>query len=120
MGTTPCPLDRFGRKRPDFAKVALGSEEMMDWEYRKDIKGILEELKDDKFQIISLELTHESKNLKDVRTKNRFALIVGNEVDGVSKPALDASDEMVEIPMQGQKESLNVSVSTGIALFVLI
>src|SRR3989344_5984862 len=89
VGTTPTPVDRFGRKRVDFAKVSLGSEEMVPWEYRKDIRGAIEELKEQKFQILSLELTHESKNLKDARAKDRFALIVGNEVDGVSQGALE-------------------------------
>lgn len=120
IGTTPAPLDRFGRKRTDFAKVSLGSEDMVPWEYKKDIEEVLEELKEQDFQIVSLELTHESKDLRDFEAKSPFALIVGNEVDGVSKEALKNSDAMVEIPMRGKKESLNVSVSTGIALFVLI
>ena len=120
IGTTPAPLDRFGRIRSDFAKISLGSEDMVPWEYKKDIYETLEELKDQDFQIISLELTHESKDLRDFKSKDKFALVVGNEVDGVSKEALKASDAMVEIPMQGKKESLNVSVSTGIALFMLI
>lgn len=120
VGTTPTPLDRFGRKRADFAKVSLGAEETMEWEYRKEIKEAIKELKEQDFQIIALELTHESKNLKEAKAKSKFVLIVGNEVDGVSKEALRASDEMVEIPMRGKKESLNVSVSTGIALFMLI
>ncbi len=120
VGTTPAPLDRFGRQRADFAKVSLGAEELMNWEYHKNIEPVLEDLEEQDFQIIALELTHESKSLKKFKTKESFALIVGNEVDGVSNKALEASDEMVEIPMQGKKESLNVSVSTGIALFMLI
>ncbi len=121
VGTTPTPLDRFGRKRADFAKVSLGAEEMP-WEYVKqeNLQETILNLQKEKFQIISLELTHESKDLKDAKSKNKFALIVGNEVDGVSKVALRESDEVVEIPMRGKKESLNVSVATGITLFVLI
>lgn len=119
VGTTPSPLDRFGRKRADFAKVSLGAEELS-WEYQKDIDPVLKDLKDQNFQIISLELTHESTNLKEAVARDKFVLIVGNEVDGVSRKALEQSDEMVEIPMQGKKESLNVSVSTGIALYMLI
>lgn len=119
VGTTPAPLDRFGRKRQDFAKVSLGAEEMIPWEYRKESPEALKELKDQEFQIISLELTHESTPLKKAAAKNKFALIVGNEVEGVSPDSLKMSDLVVEIPMRGKKESLNVSVSTGIALFVL-
>lgn len=122
VGTTPTPLDRFGRKRTDFSKVSLGAEESMPWEYVKQdkLQETILNLQKEKYQIISLELTHESKDLKDAKSKSKFALIVGNEVDGVSKVALKASDEVVEIPMRGKKESLNVSVSTGIALYELL
>lgn len=122
VGTTPAPLDRFSRKRADFAKVSLGSEEFVSWEIGKSISSIIEELKEQNFKIIALEQTSNSTNLKNFRTSElqNFAMVVGNEVDGVSKESLDASDEMVEIPMRGKKESLNVAVATGIALFVLI
>ncbi len=93
---------------------------MLTWECRKDTVGVIEELKEQGFKIISLELTHESTNLKDAVSGEKFALIVGNEVDGVSPELLAVSDDIVEIPMQGKKESLNVSVATGVALFVLI
>lgn len=118
IGTTPAPIDRFGRKRKDFAKVSLGAENI-EWEYSKDIKPVLEELKGQGFQIIALEQSEKSEDLKSFETEEKFALIVGNEIDGVSQEALKLSDAIVEIPMQGKKESLNVSVATGIALFVL-
>jgi tRNA G18 (ribose-2'-O)-methylase SpoU len=120
IGTTPAPLDRFGRKRNDFAKVALGAEEMVEWQYSKEISLVIEELKDQNFRIISLEQKSDSKNLKDYKSPGQFALIVGNEVDGVSKEAIEESDEILEIRMKGQKESLNVSVATGIALHELL
>ena len=122
VGTTPTPLDRFGRKRQDFAKVSLGAEDLIEWEYvaTENLEFTISNLQNQSFQIIALELTHESNSLKDAVAKNKFALVVGNEVDGVSKEVLEISDDIVEIPMYGQKESLNVSVSTGIALFMLI
>ena len=120
VGTTPAPVDRFARKRADFAKISLGSEDMIDWEYSKEIKAILKDLKAQNFQIIALEQSEKSQNLKDFQPKHQFALVVGNEVDGVSKEALEIVDAVVEIPMQGKKESLNVSVSTGIALYELL
>lgn len=122
IGTTPAPVDRFGRKRSDFAKVALGAEEMIEWEYSKDIEVVIKELKSQNFKIISLEQSPKSKSLKDynLRESDMFALIVGNEVEGVSREALEKSDDIVEIQMKGQKESLNVSVSTGIALYHLL
>ncbi|MBX4198812.1 TrmH family RNA methyltransferase [Candidatus Parcubacteria bacterium] len=121
IGTTPAPLDRFGRKRADFAKVSLGSEDMLEWEYVKDIGPVIEELKSQNFRIIALEQDSRAQKLEP-RTKHLepFALIIGNEVDGVSKEALDMSDEIVEIEMKGEKESLNVSVATGIALYQLL
>lgn len=120
VGTTPPPIDRFGRKRTDFAKVSLGSEEMMEWEYVKEIKPALKELREQNFEIIALEQTGASQNIKEFKAKELFALIVGNEVEGVSKEALEMAHKVLEIEMQGEKESLNVSVSTGIALFMLI
>ncbi len=119
IGTTPTPLDRFGRKRSDMAKVALGAEEMLDWEYSTDIVGVLEELKSQDFKIISLEQDPKAKKLIS-EVVDKLCLVVGNEVDGVSKEALNLSDEIVEIEMRGEKESLNVSVSTGIALYQLL
>ena len=119
VGTTPAPLDRFGRKRQDFAKVSLGAEESVDWEYKKEILPVIKDLRDQGFQIIALEQDHRSHRLRDFKAEDQFALIVGSEVDGVSRGALDNSDAIVEIPMQGMKESLNVSVAAGVALFVL-
>ena len=119
VGSTPAPIDRFGRKRKDFSKVSLGTENI-DWEYDKEILPVIKELKDQEFQIISLEQDPRSKRLKDFKAKEKFALIVGSEVDGISKKALDTSDAIVEIPMQGKKESFNVSVAAGAALFMLI
>lgn len=122
IGTTPAPVDRFGRKRRDFSKVSLGAEETIDWEHVKnqDLGFKIQGLRDEGFQIIALEQVPGAYRLKDFKASNQFALIVGSETDGVSRGALDISDAVVEIPMQGTKESLNVSVATGVALFVLL
>ncbi len=124
VGTTPAPVDRFGRKRNDFSKVALGAEDLVEWEYvsQENFQLTILNLQKDGFKIIALEQDLKAKNLRslDANKLERFALVVGNEVDGVSKEALEISDEIVEIPMQGEKESLNVSVAAGIALFALM
>ena len=122
VGTTPAPLDRFGRKRADFAKVSLGSEELISWEYQKSISPEIDKLRSQGFKILALEQNSNSTKLKNFQTSklSNFALIVGNEVDGISKTAIESADKIVEIPMQGKKESLNVSVATGIALFQLM
>lgn len=119
IGTTPAPLDRFGRKRRDFAKVSLGAEETINWEYRQKIRPVINDLKNEEFFVIALEQTPKSVDLKSLTKPNKFAVIVGNEVTGVSKEALELADVVAEIPMFGQKESLNVSVAAGVALFVL-
>lgn len=119
IGTTPAPLDRFGRKRRDFAKVSLGAEETINWEYRQKIRPVINDLKNEEFFVIALEQTPKSVDLKSLTKPNKFAIIVGNEVTGVSKEALELADVVAEIPMFGQKESLNVSVAAGVALFVL-
>ncbi|MES2213848.1 MAG: TrmH family RNA methyltransferase [Patescibacteria group bacterium] len=120
IGTTPAPLDRFQNKRADFAKVALGAEELVEWEYQKEILPVIKELKDQNFKILALEQHEDSKDLSSYRSADMFALIVGNEVEGVSSDALKKCDQILEIQMQGKKESMNVSVSTGIALFELL
>jgi tRNA G18 (ribose-2'-O)-methylase SpoU len=120
IGTTPAPLDRFGRPRADFSKVSLGAEESVLWEYSEVIEPVLEELVSEGYQILALEQDEQSESLREFKAKERFALIVGNEVEGVSKTALDRTDKILEIEMKGKKESLNVSVSAGIALFELL
>lgn len=120
IGITPTPLDRFGRKRDDFSKVALGAEEAVPWEYAKTTEEVIEELLSQNFTIVSLEQTDASVNLRGYKAPGMFALIVGNEVDGVSGQALNASQAVLEIEMKGEKESLNVSVSAGIALYELM
>ena len=122
VGTTPAPLDRFGRKRADFSKVALGAEKVISYEVSKSISSVIKELKDQNFQILALEQHPKSIRLKNFQTSKlkNFALIVGSETDGVSTEALEASEAILEIPMEGMKESLNVSVATGIALFHML
>lgn len=120
VGTTPAPVDRFGRARADFAKVSLGSEKSVEWVYVQEVSKELSELKKEGYEIIALEQHPDSKRLRDFKSSEKFALIVGSEVEGVSKEALELSDEVVEIPMMGMKESLNVSVAAGVAMYHLL
>jgi len=118
-GHTPTPLDRFGRERSDLAKVALGAEKSVPWIYKEDIISLLEDLKNEGVNIVSLEQSDESINYKDFKPLKDTALVLGSETEGVSKEVLDKSDNIIEIPMRGEKESLNVSVSAGIALYAI-
>ena len=120
IGTTPTPLDRFGRKRKDLAKVALGAEEFMPWEYYKEITYCPTNLRKEGYEILALEQSKDSIIISDFKSSNKFALILGNEVEGIEKEVLKECDHILEIPMHGKKESLNVSVAAGIALFELL
>ena len=119
-GYTPAPLDRFGRKRGDLAKSALGAEEFVDWEKKKNVSPLLAKLKRDKFLIIGIEQAKNSIDYKKVKLKNKNVFIVGAEVTGIPKNVLQKCDIIAEIPMRGKKESLNVSVALGIVLFTVL
>ena len=119
-GTTPAPVDRFGRARADIAKVALGAEKSVDWKYEKNILGIIKKLKKDGYQIIAVEQAENSVDYKKIKIKNKVAFIMGEEVSGISKNILKIADVVAEIPTHGQKESLNVSVAFGVALFRIL
>lgn len=118
-GTTPTPLDRFGRPRRDLAKAALGAERSVPWEYAARAATVVRKLKAEGFEIISVEQSDASVDYKKVRPKDKSAVIFGNEVKGIPKSLLKKSDVIAEIPMRGKKESLNVSVAAGIILFRL-
>jgi 23S rRNA (guanosine2251-2'-O)-methyltransferase len=119
-GYTPTPLDRFGRKRGDLAKSALGAEEFVAWEQKKNISQLLMKLKKEKYLIIAIEQDKKSIDYKKVKLQNKNAFIVGAEVTGIAKNILKMSDVIAEIGMRGKKESLNVSVCLGIALFQIL
>ncbi len=126
-GYTPAPFDRFGRKRTDIAKSALGAEEFVPWEQKKMIFPLITKLKREGFLIIAIEQAENSIDYKKVKINKKparrgggNAFIVGTEVTGIPKNVLKKCDIVAEIPMKGKKESLNVSVSLGIALFRIL
>lgn len=114
-GITPSPVDRFGRKRNDLHKTALGAEDFVEWEYRESVIDLIKELKD-RFEIISVEQDEKSINYKKVKIKSNTAFVFGSETVGVNGEALKLSNKIIEIPMSGKKESLNVAVTVGIIL----
>lgn len=115
--TTPVPIDRFGRKRKDFAKVALGAEDMIAWEHVASAVSLVRKAKEDGFEIIALEQAKNSVDYKKVKASKKSLVVLGGEVEGVSKDLLKLADVVAEIALFGKKESLNVSVAAGIALF---
>ncbi len=119
-GYTPAPLDRFGKIRPEIKKTALGAEKFVKWEHYKNISILLKKLKKEKIRLIAVEQDNKAVNYKNLKINYPLALIFGNEVRGLSQQILKKCDKIVEIPMHGKKESLNVSVAAGIVLFSLI
>ena len=117
---TPAPIDRFGRVQKDIAKTALGAEEIVPWTQHTTTHDCIEALIRDGYTIAALE-QHEHSVALDayVPAGTPLALVLGAEVDGVAADILARCDVILEIPMRGTKESLNVSVAGGIALYAL-
>lgn len=119
-GYSPTPVDKFKRPRKDIAKVALGAEKAVEWEYIKNPKPLMQKLKREGFQIVALEQSKKSVDYKKIKLKEKTLLILGTEVSGIEKNILSFCDVVAEIPMKGSKESLNVSVAFGVAVFRLL
>lgn len=128
-GTTPAPVDRFGRSisgaQKEISKTALGAEKDVSWEYVQDINKFFKKIKKENFSIVCIEQDKTSISLENfLKIKKQekidnILIVFGNEVEGVDKSILKKSDYIVEIPMQGKKESLNVSVCAGLIMYVL-
>lgn len=121
-GLTPCPHtnEKFKtRARRDLEKTALGAEKFVPWEYHKQTWRLIEKLKRQGVQIIALEQTKNSIPYYQFKPTYPLCLIVGNEVTGISKSILKRCDAIIAIPMRGKKESLNVAVAFGIAVYSL-
>ncbi|MFT5352754.1 MAG: 23S rRNA (guanosine2251-2'-O)-methyltransferase, partial [Candidatus Paceibacteria bacterium] len=100
-GYTPSPLDRFGRKRQDLHKSALGAEESVSWEYKEDVNEVLETLGEDGFKVVALEQFEDSVDYKELDVPEKTAILFGNEVYGVPEELLSKVDIVTEIPMNG-------------------
>ena len=106
--------------RKEIRRVALGAEETVPWIYERDTAVVLESLSDKGVQTIALEKTADSLDYRQVSYCFPVAVVVGHEVEGVQPETLDCCDNVVSIPMVGQKVSLNVSVASGIILYELL
>ena len=120
VGITPAPVDKFDRPNSAIAKTALGAEQTIPWNYVIGITPLITKLKKRGVQIIAIEQSDKAIDYKKVKIKKPVAFILGNEVDGLPKNVLEKVDIVAEIPMKGSKESLNVSVAGGIALFRML
>lgn len=114
-GYTPYP------PRKEIEKVALGATLSVPWEYVKDPMDVVKRMKAEGIKVCSLELTDKPKMVWNLKKEDfPLCLILGNEITGVANELVNESDFSVELPMQGIKQSLNVSVATGIALYEMI
>lgn len=121
-GTTPTPLDKKGLKRKDFAKVALGAEDTIAWEYKGETVETLKNLRQEDYYIIAFEQEGRAVDYKEVTIKKRenIAFVIGHEVDGITQDVLEECDVIAEIPMLGTKESLNVTIAFGVAAYRIL
>lgn len=104
---------------PEIHKTALGAEDSVDWKYYPSTREAIEELKARGTVIVCLEQVKGSVSLEDFRVEpgREYALILGNEVDGVDQDIVNMSNICLEIPQRGTKHSLNVSVSAAVAMW---
>lgn len=102
-------------------KSALGAENSVAWEYSDNTMDVIRRLHEDGFTVLSVEQAVGSIKLDGFRRESghKYAVVFGNEVDGVSQDVVDASDGVIEIPQYGTKHSLNISVSAGIVLWAI-
>lgn len=107
-GITGCPPNR------DISKTALGATESVNWKYYKTALEAIIELKQEGYTVYAIEQTSNSQLLNQIQIKSKCAVVFGNEVNGVDQKVIDACNAAIEIPQEGTKHSLNVSVTAGI------
>lgn len=112
-GITPQP------PKAEIHKTALGAEESVSWQYFPTTLEAISQLKDEGYLICSIEQVHDSVSLEQfvVNSHQRVAIVLGNEVKGVSQEVVDVSDNCVEIPQEGTKHSLNISCCAAIVMW---
>ena len=113
-GGTGCP------PRKEITKTALGAEEIVAWKYFETTQEAVQKARSLGCEILALELTENSFDIIEYDGSRDWALVVGHEILGVDPAILQISDAILQIPMQGKKQSLNVSVAAGIGLFFLM
>ena len=114
-GFTPCP------PKSEIHKTALGAEESVEWQHYSTVMDAIFRLKSEGYTICAIEQVHDSVSLDkfNPNPSDKFAIILGNEVKGVSQEAVNTSDMSVEIPQHGTKHSLNISCCAAIVMWHL-
>lgn len=106
--------------RREINKTALGAVETVPWQYEENPLPILETLKEEGVRIIVLEHTSRSRPFNEIKYQFPLCLVVGNEVFGVREEIVELADQAIEIPMFGTKQSLNVTIAYGIAVYEIL
>ena len=106
--------------RGEIRKTSLGAEESVPWSYEKDAASVITRLKTQDYQIVILEHTNNSDPYLEANYRFPLCLIVGNEYHGIQDHLVEMADIAIELPMLGVKQSLNVSVAFGIALYEIL
>ena len=121
-GITPKPVDEFGKPRQQLTKVSLGAEKYVEWEYCKSTARLIDKLKKEKYKIFAVEQSKKSTHYNTTASGSgrKIVLVLGNEIKGLPQSILSRAERILEIPMKGRKESLNVAVAFGIIVFHLI
>ncbi len=121
-GTTPTPVDKKGERRKDFAKVALGAEDTIVWEYQEETAKTLKTLRQEGCYVVAFEQDETSVDYREVSIEGKqdIAFVIGPEVTGISREVLDECDVIAEIPMLGTKESLNVTIAFGVGVYRIL
>ncbi len=110
-GYTPTPQNK------KVQKTAMGTDKFVKWSTHPSIEQVITKLKKDGFTIYALETTTQSKDISKTGFKQPCALILGNEALGISEETLKLADEIIQIPLSGWKNSLNVGVCTAICCY---
>lgn len=122
-GYTPGPLNKYGFENNKLTKVSLGAEKTLEWKHFEETTEAVNELRAQGYKVVAVEQCSDSKDLYEEHDSlgklDNLALVFGNEKDGVSEEVLNLVDLKVEIPMFGEKKSLNVATTVGIVLFLL-
>lgn len=124
-GYTPYPKTNDDVRLPHIStkldkqiiKTALGAEEMVAWEHAENVDQVIDNLRRLKYQIAALEQADTSISLPALESSQKVALIIGREAEGIEPEVLQLCDEIIEIPMKGQKESFNVVQAAAMALY---
>lgn len=122
-GYTPAPNKKHGIPRIQLTKVSLGSENFIEWEVHLSAIDLIKRMKDEGKEIISVEQSQRSVPYVEISMNKdkwgRSVLVMGNEVEGLEEDVVRESNEVIMIPMLGEKKSLNVSVAFGVVAYGL-